>query len=59
VTCYAKVTRRGRTSLTVEVRVVAQSPSSKARGEPERDVTQAEVVYVQVDAENRPIPLAR
>jgi acyl-CoA thioesterase YciA len=57
VTCWARVTKVGRTSVTSVVRVVAQSPMAQARGEPERDVTQAEVVYVHVGDDGRPQPL--
>lgn len=57
VTCWARVTRVGRTSATVIVRVEAQSPMARARNEPHRDVTQAEVIYVHVDDENRPMPI--
>lgn len=57
VTCWAKVVRVGRTSVTSVVRVVAQSPMAQARGEAERDVTQAEVVYVHVGDDGRPLPM--
>ena len=57
VTCWAKILRVGRTSATVLVRVVAKSPMAQARGEPERYVTQAEVVYVNVGDDGRPLPL--
>lgn len=57
VTCWARVTKVGRTSVTSVVRVVAQSPMAQARGEPERDVTQAEVVYVHVGDDGRPQPI--
>ena len=57
VTCWSRVIRTGRTSVTVLVRVVAQSPMARARHEPERDVTQAEVVYVHVGDDGRPQPL--
>jgi acyl-CoA thioesterase YciA len=56
VTCWAWVKKRGRSSITVCVRVVAQQPT--AQDAPERDVTQAEVVYVHVDEHGRPRPLA-
>lgn len=59
VTCWAKVTKVGRTSVTSVVRVVAQSPMAQARGEAERDVTVAEVVYVHVDEDGRPLPMPR
>lgn len=55
VTCYAKVTRVGRTSITVDVRVVAHR---KADPNDAVDVTQATVVYVNVDDANEPLPLA-
>ncbi len=58
VTVWARVTRVGRTSATVLVRVEAQSPMARARNEPHRDVTQAEVVYVHVDDANRPLPIS-
>jgi acyl-CoA thioesterase YciA len=57
VTCWARVIRVGRSSVTSLVRVVAQSPMAQAHGEPERDVTQAEVVYVHVGDDGRPQPL--
>jgi acyl-CoA thioesterase YciA len=57
VTCWARVVKVGRSSVTSIVRVVAQSPMAQARGEPERDVTQAEVVYVHVGDDGRPQPL--
>lgn len=55
ITCYGRVLKRGRTSVTVCVRVVAQSPTE--RQAQARDVTSAEVVYVQVDAHGEPMPL--
>lgn len=57
VTCWSKVVRVGRTSVTVCVRVLAQSPTALARGERERDVTQAEVVYVNVGPDGKPLAL--
>jgi acyl-CoA thioesterase YciA len=57
VTCWAKVVRVGRTSVVACVRVLAQSPMALARGERERDVTQAEVVYVNIGEDGRPEPL--
>ncbi len=57
VSCYARVTALGRTSITTCVRVVAESPTARARGVAPRDVTQAEVVYVQTDEHGRPLPL--
>lgn len=56
VSCYAHVQGIGRTSITVTVRVVAHRPAEpKAAVE----VTQAEVVYVNVDEHNRPIPVPK
>ncbi|MBK6916120.1 MAG: hotdog fold thioesterase [Deltaproteobacteria bacterium] len=59
VSCWVRVVRVGRTSVTSIVRVVAQSPTAQARGEPERDVTQAEVVYVHIDDAGRPRAMPR
>jgi acyl-CoA thioesterase YciA len=56
VTCYGRVLRKGRTSITVNVRVVAHHPI-QGKGMPERHVTQAEVVYVQVGEDGGPAPL--
>jgi acyl-CoA thioesterase YciA len=56
VSFYADVTRIGTTSVTVKVVVEAE------RRGPDRErvtVTEAEVVYVQVDASNRPLEIAR
>ena len=54
VSFYTATARIGRTSVTVRVSVEVER-----RGGVERDrVTQAEVVYVHVDADNRPVPLA-
>ncbi len=57
VSCFVRVIRYGRTSITTCVRVVAESPVAKARGVDPREVTQAEVVYVQVDERGNPLPL--
>jgi acyl-CoA thioesterase YciA len=47
--------RRGRTSITVKVTVEAERGS---RGSGRVKVTEAEVVYVHVNENNQPIPLA-
>jgi len=57
VSCYVRVVRCGRTSITTRVRVVAESPTARARGIEPREVTTAEVVYVQVDERGSPLPL--
>jgi acyl-CoA thioesterase YciA len=57
VSCYARVIAQGRTSITTCVRVVAESPTARARGVAPREVTEAEVVYVQIDEHGRPLPL--
>jgi acyl-CoA thioesterase YciA len=57
VSCYARVLRQGRTSITTSVRVVAESPTARARGVPPRAVTEASAVYVQIDEHGRPLPL--
>ena len=55
VSCFAEVTRVGRTSVSVRVRVVAHRMSDLARGV---EVTVAEVIYVHVDDRGRPVPIA-
>lgn len=55
VSCYSKVTRIGRTSVTVEVRVVAFRKADPAEAV---DVTRATVVYVNVDEDNQPVALS-
>jgi acyl-CoA thioesterase YciA len=55
VSCYAHVTKIGRTSLTVVVRVEAHDPIGGRTVE----VTTAEAVFVQVDDRGRPIPIHR
>lgn len=57
VSCFVRVVRHGRTSITTCVRVVAESPVAKARGVEPREVTEAEVVYVQIDERGNPLPL--
>ena len=47
--------RRGRTSITVKVTVEAERGT---RGTGRVKVTEAEVIYVHVDANNQPVPLA-
>jgi len=50
---FARLVRVGRTSITMQVNVEAERP-----GQPCRRVTEAEVVYVGIDAESRrPVPL--
>lgn len=54
VSFYSNVIRIGRTSITVHVVVEAErwrSPSTKVR------VTDAEIVYVNVDEKRRPVPI--
>jgi len=53
VSCYARVVKRGTTSLTVQVRVLAEDPVARDCVE----VTSAELVYVHVDEDGRPNPL--
>jgi len=53
VSCYGTVVRRGRTSITVEVQVIAQHPQKRT----EVEVTTAELVFVHVDDAMRPTPL--
>jgi acyl-CoA thioesterase YciA len=55
VSFYTTVLRQGRTSVTIQV--VVEAESSK---EPRRHVkvTEAEVIYVAVDGEGKPVPLS-
>lgn len=57
VSLFAKVTRFGRTSITVSVQVYAMRMMS----EETRDVkvTEAELTYVAVDSSGKPTPLKR
>jgi acyl-CoA thioesterase YciA len=55
VSFYTETLRVGRTSVTVKVVVEAQRAF---RGAGTVKVTEAEVVYVHVDANNAPVPIA-
>jgi acyl-CoA thioesterase YciA len=55
VSCFAEVTKVGKTSLTIRVRVEAHEPM----GGKTVEVTTAELVYVQVDERGRPVPIRR
>jgi acyl-CoA thioesterase YciA len=54
VSFYADVTRVGTTSVTVHVTVDAERPGPTSR---RVKVTEADVVYVHVDAQNRPLAI--
>ncbi|MDX1630352.1 MAG: hotdog domain-containing protein [Thermoanaerobaculia bacterium] len=54
VSFFTETVETGTTSVTV--RVVVQAERSNTESDPVR-VTEAEVVYVQVDAKNHPVPL--
>jgi acyl-CoA thioesterase YciA len=56
VTFYTRVVRIGRTSVTVDVDVEVERLGLAGTRETVQ-VTQAEVVYVAVDAEGRPTPV--
>ena len=53
VTCYGSITRRGRTSLSINLRVTAQSLNNNIP----KDVTSGTFVYVAIDLEGKPRPL--
>ena len=53
VSCYSVTERVGTTSITIKVDVVAE----RGRDLAEMHVTEAEVVFVSVDSEGRPIPV--
>jgi acyl-CoA thioesterase YciA len=54
VSFYADVTRIGTTSVTVHVTVEAERPGPTSR---RVKVTEADVVYVHVDTQNRPLAI--
>lgn len=56
VSLYARTTRIGRTSITIKVDVEAERKGPEKRVV---KVTEAEVVFVQVDEDNRPVPIER
>jgi len=53
VSFYTETRKLGRTSITVKVRVEVE----RKQGTERAMVTEAEVVYVQVDEDGRPLPL--
>jgi len=53
VSCYSVTERVGTTSITIKVDVISQ----RGRDLAECHVTEAEVTFVAVDAEGRPIPV--
>ena len=55
VSFYADTVRVGRTSITIKVEVEAER---RGPGKEIVRVTEAEVVYVRVDDDNQPIPIA-
>lgn len=54
VSFYAETLRVGKTSISVKVIVEAER---RIRGRTRVKVTEAEVIYVHVDAQNRPLPI--
>jgi acyl-CoA thioesterase YciA len=54
VSFYTDLVRVGRTSITVRVKVAAARRWDRAE---EAQVTEAEITYVNIDAEHRPTPL--
>ncbi len=55
VSFYAETVRVGRTSITVRVEVIAERRTLSVPGR--HQVTTAEVVYVHVDEDRRPVPI--
>ena len=53
VTCYARVTKTGRTSITVAIETWAR----RRRGPKEVRVTEGTFIYVAIDEEGHPRPL--
>ena len=56
VTFFARVTRVGRTSVTVDIEVEAERLGSQGNRQTV-SVTQAQVIYVAIDPEGRPTPV--
>jgi acyl-CoA thioesterase YciA len=54
ISCYARITRVGRTSLTVNVRAYAERQGATHEI---IQVTEADLTYVAVDEQRRPRPL--
>ena len=54
ISCYARITRVGRTSLTVNVKAYAERQGATHES---IQVTEADLTYVAVDSERRPRPL--
>ena len=56
VTFFARVTRIGRTSVTVDIEVEAERLGEQGNRQTV-SVTQAQVIYVAIDPEGRPTPV--
>ncbi len=56
VSFFCEVVRVGHSSITIKVVVEAAPPAS---AHPRRRVTEAEITYVNVDADGRPTPIVR
>ncbi len=54
VSCYARITRVGRTSITVNVRAYAERQGAAHES---IQVTEADLTYVAVDEQRRPRPV--
>ena len=50
VTCFGKVLKKGNSSISINLRVTAQSIKSDGQ----KDVTNGTFVYVAIDSEGRP-----
>ena len=59
VSFYAETLRLGTTSVTVRVEVEAERGGNQEMGRPRAKVTEADVVFVHVDPDGRPLPLAK
>jgi acyl-CoA thioesterase YciA len=55
VSCYARITRVGRTSITVNVKAYAERQGATHET---LQVTEADLTYVAVDGQRRPRPLS-
>ena len=59
VSFYTRTVKIGNTSVTVDVEVEAERGGLQEMGGPKVKVTEAEVVFVHVGPDGRPLPIAR
>jgi acyl-CoA thioesterase YciA len=55
ISCYTKVAKMGRTSITIQIETWAKSP----RQEEQRLVTEGRIIYVALDVNGFPVPIQK